>query len=83
MNTHKVTFAALAATAVVMAFAVAPTFMTSASAKITPAQPPSCENQGGQQPPGQQPTCTGSGLTQNPPTPATNPAGHAPPGQQP
>ena len=48
-----------------------------AFAKITPA---SCENQGGNLPPGQQPVCEGGGLTQNP---ATNPAGNAPPGQQP
>jgi hypothetical protein len=54
-----------------------------AFAKITPAQPPSCVNGGGHQPGGQQPTCTGEGLTQNPAKPATNPAGHAPPGQQP
>jgi hypothetical protein len=46
-----------------------------ASAKITPR---SCENGGGQLPPGQQPTCKGGGLDQNP---ATNPAGHEPPGQ--
>jgi hypothetical protein len=46
-----------------------------ASAKITPR---SCENGGGQLPPGQQPDCKGGGLDQNP---ATNPAGHAPPGQ--
>ena len=46
-----------------------------ASAKITPR---SCENNGGQLAPGQQPTCKGEGQTQNP---ATNPAGHAPPGQ--
>ncbi len=52
-------------------------------AKITPAQPPSCENPGGNQPPGQQPVCSGGGLTQNPATPALNPAGNAPPGQQP
>jgi hypothetical protein len=48
-----------------------------ASAKITPAN---CENGGGNHPPGQQPVCTGQGLTENP---ALNPAGHAPPGQQP
>lgn len=58
-----------------MAFAMAPAFMTSASAKISP---PSCTNSGGNQPGGQQPTCTGEGLIQNP---ATNPAGHVPPGQ--
>jgi hypothetical protein len=54
-----------------------------AFAKITPAEPPSCENAGGNQPGGQQPTCTGGGLTQNESTPATNPSGNAPPGQQP
>jgi hypothetical protein len=52
-----------------------------AFAKITPAQPPSCENGGGQQPGGQQPNCKGGGLKQNDPTPATNPSGKAPPGQ--
>jgi hypothetical protein len=46
-----------------------------ASAKITPR---SCENNGGQLAPGQQPDCKGQGQTQNP---ALNPAGHAPPGQ--
>jgi hypothetical protein len=40
----------------------------------------SCTNGGGNQPGGQQPTCTGGGLTQN--TQQQNPAGHAPPGQQ-
>jgi hypothetical protein len=55
---------------------------TPVQAKITPAQPPSCENAGGNQPGGQQPTCTGGGLTQNEATPATNPAGNEPPGQQ-
>jgi hypothetical protein len=58
--------------AAMLAVMAAPAF-----AKITPA---SCENQGGNLPPGQQPVCEGEGLTQNP---ATNPAGHAPPGQQP
>jgi len=42
--------------------------------------PANCTNGGGNQPGGQQPVCTGGGLTQNP---ATNPAGQAPPGQQP
>ena len=48
-----------------------------AFAKISP---PSCENQGGNLPGGQQPVCTGGGLEQNP---AQNSAGNAPPGQQP
>jgi len=47
------------------------------AAKISP---PSCQTSSGQQPPGQQPVCQGSGLEQEP---AENPAGHAPPGQQP
>ena len=51
-----------------------------ASAKITPTDT-SCTNNGGQMPGGQQPTCTGGGLTQN--TENQNPAGHAPPGQNP
>jgi hypothetical protein len=46
-----------------------------ASAAITPRH---CENGGGNSPPGQQPNCTGGGLTQ---LPATNPQGFAPPGQ--
>jgi hypothetical protein len=85
MNT-KITIAIFASVAILAAAAIAPTFLTQASAKITPAQPPSCENRGGNQPGGQQPNCQGAGLTQNPGTPgtpATNPAGHAPPGQQP
>ena len=84
MNTNKLTFAALAAMAVTMSVAMlVSSVATPVAAKITPAQPPSCENRGGQQPGGQQPNCQGEGLTQNPATPATNPAGHAPPGQQP
>lgn len=66
------------ATAVAIAGAAAP--VTGAFAKIEPANT-SCTNNGGHQPGGQQPTCTGSGLTQN--TENQNPAGHAPPGQNP
>ena len=53
----------------------------SAFAKITPAQPASCENNSGTQPGGQQPNCKGQGLTQNPPTCAENPTGKCPKGQ--
>jgi hypothetical protein len=81
-NRHTLTFVALAAMAVTLSVAMlVSSLATPAAAKITPAQPPSCENRGGNQPGGQQPTCEGEGLTQNPATPATNPAGHAPPGQ--
>ena len=70
------------ALALVLAAIVVATAMP-AFAKITPAQPPSCETSGGANlPPGQQPECQGGGLEQNEATPATNPAGHAPPGQQ-
>jgi hypothetical protein len=78
MNTHKLTFAALAAMAVTLSVAMLVSSVAApAAAKISPAN---CENQGGQQPGGQQPVCQGGGLTQNP---ATNPSGNAPPGQQP
>jgi hypothetical protein len=78
MKTHKLTFAALAAMAVTLSVAMlVSSAVTPVLAKITPAN---CENQGGNQPGGQQPVCQGGGLTQNP---ATNPAGNEPPGQQP
>jgi hypothetical protein len=51
-----------------------------AFAKIA-AEPVSCTNQGGQQPGGQQPQCTGGGLVQE--TENQNPSGAAPPGQNP
>lgn len=47
-------------------------------ARISPVDT-SCENRGGQEPGGQQPTCSGGGLTQN--SENQNPAGHAPSGQ--
>jgi hypothetical protein len=50
-------------------------------AKITPAQPASCENNSGQKPGGQQPNCKGEGLTQNEATCAENPTGKCPKGQ--
>ena len=76
------TFAAVAAMAVTLSVAMlVSSVATPVQAKITPAQPPSCENPSGSEPPGQQPTCKGGGHTQNPATPATNPSGHAPPGQ--
>jgi hypothetical protein len=66
------------ATIAVMA-AVASVFVAiPAEAKIT-AEDTSCTNGGGNQPGGQQPTCTGGGLTQE--TENQNPAGSAPPGQ--
>ena len=64
----------IAAAAAIGALGIAPA--SGAVAKITP---PQCETSSGQLPPGQQPTCTGGGLEQQP---AKNPAGHAPPGQQ-
>ena len=85
MNIHKVTFATLAAMAVTLLVAMlVSSLVTPVQAKITPAQPPSCTNGGGNQPGGQQPTCNNdNGLTQNPAKPAKNPAGNEPPGQQP
>jgi hypothetical protein len=64
----------IAAAATIGVLGAAPTGV--AVGKISP---PQCETSSGQLPPGQQPTCTGGGLEQQP---ATNPAGHAPPGQQ-
>jgi hypothetical protein len=66
--------------AVVAAVGLAATIATSnpAYAKISSADT-SCTNGGGSQPGGQQPTCTGGGLTQQ--TENQNPSGSAPPGQ--
>jgi hypothetical protein len=54
---------------------------TQTQAKITPGEDPSCSNNGGNDPGGQQPNCKGGGLDQNPGSPAKNPAGNDPPGQ--
>jgi hypothetical protein len=68
---------AIIAVVAVLAAVVVPSFLNSASAKISP---PSCTTSSGQTPPGQQPVCNGQGLEQKP---AKNPAGKEPPGQQP
>ena len=81
MNTHKVTFTALAAMAAALSVAmIVSSVAAPVAAKIT-AEPVSCTNQGGQQPGGQQPSCQGAGLTQQTETENQNPAGSAPPGQ--
>jgi uncharacterized protein HemX len=72
------TIVAVTAIMAALALAAAPSFLQSASAKIT-EEDTSCENRGGHEPGGQQPSCEGEGLTQN--TENQNPAGHAPPGQ--
>jgi hypothetical protein len=68
--------AALAAVAAAFALGIGGAGV--ADAKIQPVDT-QCTNNGGQQPGGQQPSCTGGGLTQE--SENQNPAGHAPPGQ--
>jgi hypothetical protein len=77
MKNQKTAFAIIA---IVAAAGLAATVATSnlAYAKINSVDT-SCTNGGGNQPGGQQPTCTGGGLTQQ--TENQNPAGSAPPGQ--
>ena len=81
MNTHKVTFAALAAMAVTLSVAMLVSSVAApVQAKITPVTTDTaCTNGGGNQPGGQQPSCTGGGLTQE--SENQNPSGAAPPGQ--
>ncbi|MFJ5549980.1 hypothetical protein [Streptomyces sp. NPDC093225] len=67
--------AAVAATAAVFALGVGGG--TAAFGAIEPHDT-SCSNNGGHNPGGQQPSCSGGGLTQN--TENQNPAGHAPGG---
>ena len=79
MNTHKVTFTALAAMAVALSVAMLVSSIAApVQAKISSVDT-SCTNGGGNQPGGQQPSCQGEGLTQE--TENQNPAGSAPPGQ--
>ena len=71
MNTNKVTFAAIAAMAVVLSVAMlASSVAAPVAAKITPV----CENPGGGEPQG---NCRGQALTEE----NRNPAGKAPSGQ--
>jgi hypothetical protein len=83
MNTNKVTFAALTAMAVALSVAMLVSSVAApAAAKISPVTTDTgCTNGGGNSPGGQQPSCQGSGLTQQTETENQNPAGSAPPGQ--
>ena len=83
MNHPRTIFTIVAIAAAVGIAASAVIANNLAYAKITPATPPSCTNGPGHLPGGQQPTCTGGGLDQNPGSQAKNPAGNPPPGQQP
>ena len=77
MIKQKTIFAIIA---IVAAVGLGATVVTSnlAYAKISSTDT-SCSNGGGNEPGGQQPTCTGDGPTQN--TENQNPARSAPPGQ--
>jgi hypothetical protein len=79
LNTHKVTFAALAAMAVALSVAMLVSSLATPVAAKIQAVDTSCTNAGGNQPGGQQPSCQGGGLTQE--TENQNPSGAAPPGQ--
>jgi hypothetical protein len=68
--------------AAALALVTASSLVPSATAKIgSVTTDTGCTNSGGNQPGGQQPTCSGSGLTQETETENQNPAGSAPPGQ--
>jgi hypothetical protein len=76
MSNHKTAFVILGIAAAVL-IAIAPSLITSASAKITQETvDTSCSNNGGHDPGGQQPSCSGGGLTQNTETTCNhNPSG--------
>ena len=77
MDSQKTMFAIIAIVAAV-GLAISAVASNTAYAAISSANT-GCTNQGGNQPGGQQPTCSGGGLTQQ--TENQNPAGHAPSGQ--
>jgi hypothetical protein len=81
MSLSKTTWAIVVG-GIALATALAPLFLNQASAKITPETTDTgCTNSGGNSPGGQQPSCTGGGLTQETETENVNPSGSAPPGQ--
>jgi Spy/CpxP family protein refolding chaperone len=80
-NMKNQTKTILAIVAVVAAIGLAATTVATSNlayAKISSVDT-SCSNGGGNEPGGQQPTCTGGGLTQE--SENQNPSGSAPPGQ--
>ena len=78
MNTHKLTFAALAAMAVTLSVAMlVSSLATPVQAKIQEVDI-SCANPSGNEPGGQQPSCKNENLTQE--SENQNPSGAAPPG---
>jgi hypothetical protein len=81
MNNQKTIVAVMAAAFVLAIGVLAVVHQQDAMAKINRGGDTSCTNNGGNDPGGQQPTCTGGGLTQNT-APNTNRGGNEPPGQQ-
>jgi len=75
MNSNKVTFAAIAAIGVALAFAVVPA-LTSAAYAVPPGLREACENPAEKEPKGQQDKCTAPPLDDV----VKNKAGHKPPG---